>query len=173
MKHIILHGRERERRLLPLSLRRRLNSTGDERQTYHGWHCGSAKTKQFFTLVLNGHVCLVVLFLPTSMSSFQCNVSAVGAAGGKGRFNFSTQCAYVFCTPSRGFRVVRPRFTTRSDGAQPPPDGSRLIVGGWRKPTAWPGSDTDSRKPALTRQARRPFWLTRHLLQPTWDPTGM
>jgi hypothetical protein len=64
--------------------------------------------------------------LPTNMSSFQCNVSAVGLIGTAG----GIQLQSAIC-----FRVVQPRLTTRSDGAQP--HGSRLIVGGWRKPAAW------------------------------------
>ena len=33
------------------------------------------------------------------------------------------------------FRIVQPRLTARRNWAQP--HGSRLIVGGWRKPAAW------------------------------------
>ena len=79
----------------------------------------------FFTLVLNDHVCLLNLFI----SRPACRAfNAVSARSVSGEGAIHLQAAICF-------RVVQPRLTTRSDGAQP--HGSRLIVGGWRKPAAW------------------------------------
>ena len=145
------------RRPLPLSLRRRLKSNGNERQTYHCRRCGSAKNNQHFTWVLNYHVCVLALISPNSHVelSLQCQRGRSHRhCKGKGRFNSRPNCV-------RNVRLSSARPSEVSElyglGSQPvatghnlhPTDHASLLVGGGSQRR---GSDTDSNKSALTRQ---------------------
>jgi hypothetical protein len=66
-----------------------------------------ATIEDFFTLVLNDHVCLLILFSPNQHVelSMQCQRGLSHRhCRGKGRFNFSPQCVFLSSSLNKSFK---------------------------------------------------------------------